>query len=73
MKEIRPDSVGIVDAFAFQDNTLKSALGLYKGNVYETLWDWVHRYNEFNKIDWTDTWEKNIKSMRKIVPPKPKL
>jgi len=72
---IRPDVVGIVDAFGYPDNTLRSALGVYDGNVYETLMKMVTEHNEFNKVDWTETWEKHIKALRyvKRPPPIPKL
>lgn len=73
MEQIRPDVLGLVDAFAYPDNTLKSALGLYDGNVYETLLQWVREKNDFNKYDWTETWEKNIKALRYVKRPEPKL
>lgn len=47
LERIRPDAVGLVDAFIIPDNTLLSALGVYDGNVYETLWDWAK-----NKLSW---------------------
>lgn len=37
LAELRPNAVGIVDAFDFTDVTLRSALGCYDGNVYERL------------------------------------
>ncbi|CAH0592213.1 unnamed protein product [Chrysodeixis includens] len=37
LKEIRPNAVGIVDAFDLRDEVLHSALGSYDGNVYERL------------------------------------
>jgi len=71
--EIRKDSIGLVDAFDYPDNTLRSALGVYDGNVYETLMNWVKQYNDFNHYDWSETWEKNIKALRYVQRPKPKL
>lgn len=44
--KIRPDAVGLVDAFIIPDNTLLSAIGGYDGKAYETLWDWA------NKLRW---------------------
>lgn len=73
LEQIRPDAVGLVDAFGFTDNTLMSALGRYDGNVYETLMEWVKKYNDWNHFDWTEIWEKNIKALRYIQRPKPKL
>mmetsp|Transcript_28734 Transcript_28734/g.51136 ORF Transcript_28734/g.51136 Transcript_28734/m.51136 type:complete len:644 (-) Transcript_28734:26-1957(-) len=42
--QIKPFAVQIVDALGFTDNALNSALGVYNGKVYETLFDWAHRY-----------------------------
>jgi acyl-CoA oxidase len=42
--EIRPAAVQLVDSFLYTDNALNSALGLYSGKVYETLFDWAQRY-----------------------------
>jgi len=63
-----------VDAFLWNDNNLRSALGRYDGKVYETLWDWATNFNRFNKTDWSDVFEKSIKPMRYLtVKPKPKI
>ena len=37
LKKIRPNAVGLVDAFDFSDFRLKSVLGRYDGEVYEHL------------------------------------
>lgn len=44
LEEIKPVAVQLVDSFEFTDNTLNSALGVYSGKVYETLFDWALRY-----------------------------
>lgn len=41
LSELRPDSIGLAEAWSFHDNTLRSAIGTSKGNVYETLLDWA--------------------------------
>ncbi|RIA96762.1 peroxisomal acyl-coenzyme A oxidase 1 [Glomus cerebriforme] len=41
LKKIRPDAIGLVDAWEFSDNVLNSAIGRYDGNVYETLYNWA--------------------------------
>lgn len=69
---IRPYALNLVEGFDFPDNTLKTAIGRSDGKPYETLWEWVNKYNDFNKKDWTQHWEEDIKSLRKITP-KPKL
>ena len=73
LTEIRPDAIGVVDAFGYPDNTLASALGVYDGNVYETLMKYVRENNEFNKHDFTETFQTYIKGLRNIEWPLPKL
>mmetsp|Transcript_32483 Transcript_32483/g.29310 ORF Transcript_32483/g.29310 Transcript_32483/m.29310 type:complete len:95 (+) Transcript_32483:1189-1473(+) len=51
MKLVRNDAIGLVDAFIIPDNTLKSAIGVYDGSAYETLWDWVNNKNRVNTTD----------------------
>lgn len=43
LTEIRPDALGLVDAWNFPDFTLNSAIGRYDGNVYEALFSWAQR------------------------------
>ncbi|XP_077990374.1 peroxisomal acyl-coenzyme A oxidase 1-like [Glandiceps talaboti] len=38
---IRPNAVGLVDAFDFPDGILDSILGRYDGNVYENMYKWA--------------------------------
>ncbi|CAG8820387.1 14759_t:CDS:1, partial [Racocetra persica] len=38
---IRPEAIGLVDAWEFSDNHLNSALGREDGNVYKALYEWV--------------------------------
>ena len=42
-KRLRPNLVGLVDAFAFVDLALNSALGSYDGDVYNRLYNWAKR------------------------------
>ena len=51
LASLRPDAIGLVDAMAFEDSGLKSALGRYDGNVYETLYEWASKANPLNKED----------------------
>lgn len=39
LETLRPNAVGIVDAFDYPDFVLGSALGAYDGNVYERLFE----------------------------------
>ncbi|CAI2166855.1 3243_t:CDS:2 [Funneliformis geosporum] len=43
LKEIRPNAVGLVDAFLIPDFLLLSAIGRYDGKVYETMIDWASK------------------------------
>jgi len=43
LDEVRPNAVGLVDAFDFSDQVLQSAIGKYDGKVYEKLLQWVQR------------------------------
>mmetsp|Transcript_5093 Transcript_5093/g.4309 ORF Transcript_5093/g.4309 Transcript_5093/m.4309 type:complete len:178 (-) Transcript_5093:136-669(-) len=74
LERIRPHSLALVDGFKFHDNNLGSAIGQYDGNVYETLVDWVQKYNGVNKHDWSGVFQKYIKPLRDLPPnPQPKL
>ena len=48
LEKLRPDALGLVEAFLWSDNSLKSALGRADGQVYETLWDWMKNKNKMN-------------------------
>lgn len=55
LTELRPHAIGLVDAFAYTDNALNSAIGNYAGQPYEyplyrTLFDWAANHNPFNKV-----------------------
>jgi len=39
LSEIRPDCIALCDGFDYPDNILKSTIGKYDGNVYESLFD----------------------------------
>jgi len=76
LEELRPDAVGLVDAFQYPDNSLKSAIGGYDGNPYETMWDWVKNKNVFNKSEVMDGVKEYLLTMKYIKRPpilKPKL
>lgn len=51
MSEIRPQAVGLVDAFAVPDYVLNSALGRSDGKVYESLFDFAIR-EPLNSTRW---------------------
>jgi len=41
LQKLRPNAVGLVDAFDFRDNQLNSCIGAYDGNVYERLYEFA--------------------------------
>ena len=43
MSELRPNAVGLVDAFDYPDRMLNSCLGRYDGQVYEALYEYAKR------------------------------
>lgn len=43
LDQLRPDAIGLVDAFDFPDTVLKSTIGKYDGNIYEALFDSAQR------------------------------
>ena len=49
LAELRNESIGLVEAFCYDDNTLASAIGRKDGKAYETLYDWAKNYNRVNK------------------------
>lgn len=62
LQELRPDAVGLVDAFDFHDLVLMSALGCYDGAVYERLFDMAKRA-PLNRHDVHPAFMKHIKSL----------
>lgn len=49
LEKLKSDALGLVEAFLFSDNSLRSALGREDGKVYETLWDWMRNKNKLNQ------------------------
>jgi len=54
--EVRPDAVGLVDAFAIEDYALHSAIGRADGDVYATLLDMAQR-SPLNETEEGPAWE----------------
>lgn len=49
LSELRNESIGLVEAFCYDDNTLASAIGRADGKAYETLYDWAKNANRVNR------------------------
>jgi len=49
LADLRPDAIGLAEAWNYSDNTLRSAIASSKGNIYETLLDWAQNKNPVNK------------------------
>ncbi len=60
MEELRPDCIGLVDAFDYTDQALKSAIGRYDGNVYEALLGSAKK-STLNQKDPFEGYEENLK------------
>jgi len=57
----------------YPDNSLKSALGLYDGNVYETLYDWAKNKNVMNKSETIEGHHEILGTIKDVKRPAPKL
>lgn len=65
MKVIRPDVIGLVDCFQWNDNSLRSCLGRFDGNIYENLFELAANGNKMNKKEVADGIEY-LKKMKEI-------
>ncbi|KAF9906604.1 hypothetical protein BX616_000673 [Lobosporangium transversale] len=59
-KKIRPDAVALVDAFAFPDYMLHSAIGAYDGKIYERYTE-MATHEPLNKTEVVAGYEQYIK------------
>ncbi|KAI0758856.1 acyl-CoA oxidase [Fomes fomentarius] len=59
-EELLPEAIGLSDGFGFTDWELDSALGVYDGNAYESLWKRT-RLEPLNATEVTEGYEKYIK------------
>ena len=59
---IRTIAISLVDSFDFPDESLKSTLGSYDGNVYERMLDQAKK-GSLNKEDVQPAFEKYLKPM----------
>ena len=64
LKELKPDVIGLVDAFDFPDFLLNSALGRYDGKVYEGLYNWALK-EPLNQTKVVPGYAQNIRPMIK--------
>jgi acyl-CoA oxidase len=58
--EIRPDCIPLVDSFDYSDSILKSSIGKYDGNIYESLFDAAQK-SVLNLRDPFDGYEEYLK------------
>ncbi|KAI0742970.1 acyl-CoA oxidase [Daedaleopsis nitida] len=61
-EELLPEAIGLSDGFGFSDWELDSALGVYDGNAYETLWKKA-QMEPLNTKEVTEGYEHHIKPM----------
>ncbi|KAJ8735314.1 hypothetical protein PYW07_006934 [Mythimna separata] len=64
LSKIRPNAVGLVDAFDLRDELLHSALGSYDGRVYERLMEEALK-SPMNKEPVNDAYSKYLRPMMK--------
>ena len=72
-EELRPEALGLVEAWGLPDMVLKSAIGKADGKVYETLLDWAQNKNPLNENEVHESFEKYIKPLRYVNLPIPKM
>jgi len=59
LKEVRPDAIALVDSFDYPDQILRSSIGRYDGNVYESLFDAAQK-SIVNRTDPFDGYEEHL-------------
>lgn len=64
---IRPDAVPLVDAFAFSDHLLGSALGKWDGDVYRAMYEWA-KEAPLNETDVPPGYEEHLRPMLRGEP-----
>jgi len=65
MNEIRPEVLGLVEAYGIPDNSLNSAIGMSDGKPYENLWKWTVEGNEWNQVEVVDGFLENWEGIKK--------
>lgn len=68
LEEIRPDLVGWVESFGFEDQSLATALGERDTEPYERLYEDVKKYGQLNKIDREKIAKETLFELRKLTP-----
>ncbi|CAD8203711.1 unnamed protein product [Paramecium octaurelia] len=48
--KIKPQAIGLVEAFNFNDNALRTCIGCHDGKPYEYIYDWATKENSVNKV-----------------------
>lgn len=64
LSQLRPNAVGIVDGFDFHDETLRSALGAWDGQVYERMFEAASK-SPLNKDPLNESFQKYLKPLLK--------
>ncbi|KAL4217914.1 Peroxisomal acyl-coenzyme A oxidase 1 [Mactra antiquata] len=62
--ELRPNAVGLVDAFDYPDQVLQSCIGRYDGNVYEALYEYA-KGSPLNKTDVHESYYTTLRPLMK--------
>ena len=70
LEALRPESLCLMEAFGYDDNSLMSAIGDSKGKPYETLLDWAKRYNTLNRKEERDQIVGAIKQAKSELRPR---
>ena len=73
--KLLPDAIALTDAWGFSDASLKSAIGVKDGNVYETLMAWTRQLPINQKLGGADGVEMTVfeSDIRAMIKTKSKL
>ena len=73
IRDLRPDAISLVDAWAFTNYELNSAIGLQSGDVYSALLEAAQR-SPLNRSDEGPAWEPVLKpAVRELQQMRAKL
>ena len=73
LADLRPEALKLVDSYAFDDNTLHSAIGCEDGKAYERLMEWARKHNRVNKPEVMKEIVEEWKMAKSKMIPKAKL
>ncbi|CAD8156667.1 unnamed protein product [Paramecium octaurelia] len=68
ISNLKDNALGLVEAIAYDDNSVRSAIGDSQGNPYEKLYHWAKDLNPLNEPEFHEQVFKTIKTIRTASP-----